>query len=55
MTSNSLAANEEHSIPSQTLKTISGFNVSVILGPNMCGFQYIWMMPWSPSDAKLYW
>ena len=56
MTSNSLTENEEHGIPSETLKTIFGLNASVVfLDPIMCGFQYIWTwrVLWSPSDAKL--
>ena len=59
MTSNSLTENEEHDIPSQILKTIFGLHASVIfasvifLDPNMCGFQYIYMVLWSPSDTKL--
>ena len=43
MTSNSLE-NEEHGIPSQILKTSFGLRASVILDPNMCGFQYIWRL-----------
>ena len=27
--------------------------LSYFLDPNMCGFQYIWRVLWSPSDAKL--
>ena len=39
MTSNSLAENEEHDIPSQILKTIFGLHASVIfLNSNMCDF-----------------
>ena len=53
MTANSLTENEEHGIPSQILKTIFGLNASVILDPNMCAFQYICRVLWSPSDAKL--
>ena len=54
MTSNSLTENEECDIPSQILGTIFGFHVSVILDPNMFGFQYICrVVPWSPSDTKL--
>ena len=48
MTSNSLTENEEHDIPSHFLKTIFGLHASVILDPNMCGFQYIWRVFWSP-------
>ena len=36
MTSNSLTENEEHGIPSQTLKTIFGLNVSVIFYTQIC-------------------
>ena len=53
MTSNSLTEKEEHGIPSQILKNIFGLHVSVILDPNMCGFQYICKVLWSPSDTKL--
>ena len=53
MTYNSLTDNEQHGIPLQTMKTIFGLNASVILDPNMCGFQYSWRVLWSPSDAKL--
>ena len=53
MTFNSLTENEEHGIPSQILKTIFGLHASVILDPNVCGFQYIWWVLWSPSDTKL--
>ena len=52
MTSNSLTENEEHDIPSQILKTIFWIaRLSYFLNPNMCGFQYIWRVLWSPSDA----
>ena len=37
MTSNSWTENEEHDIPSQTLKTIFGLHASVIFRP-----QYVW-------------
>ena len=37
MTSNPLTENEEHSIPSQVLKTIFGLHASVIFRP-----QYVW-------------
>ena len=53
MTSNSLTENEEHDISSQILKTIFGLHASVILDPNMWGFQYICRVLWSPSDTKL--
>ena len=53
MTSNSLTENEEHDIPSQIVKTIFGLHASDFLDPNMCGFQYICRVLWSPSDAKL--
>ena len=52
MTSNSLTDDEEHNIPSQIVYTIFGLHASVFLDPNMCGFQYICMVLWSPSDTK---
>ena len=30
-------------------------SLSYFLDPNMCGFQYIWKVIWSPSDTKLQW
>ena len=36
MTSNSLTENEEHSIPSQILKTIFGLHASVIFYTSIC-------------------
>ena len=53
MTSSSLTENEENGIPSQILKTISDCTPKLFLDPNMCGFQYIWTVLWSPSDTKL--
>ena len=53
MTSNSSTENEEHDMLSQILKTSFGLHASVILDPNMCGFQYIGRVIWSPSDTKL--
>ena len=53
MTSNSLTESEGHGIPSQTLKTILDWMPQLFLDPNTCGFQYIWRVPWFPSDAKL--
>ena len=38
MTFNSLTENVEHDIPSQILKNILVFYVSVIFRTNMCGF-----------------
>ena len=52
MTSYSLIEDEEHGIPSQTLKTIFNWIPQLFLDANMCGFQYIWRVLWSPSDAK---
>ena len=48
MTSNSLTENEEHDIPSQILKTIFYCDPQLFLNPNMCGFQYICWVLWSP-------
>ena len=45
MTSNSLTENEEHGIPSQTLKTIFGLNASVIFRP-----QYVWFPVYLKGD-----
>ena len=53
MTSNSLRENKEHDIPSQILKTIFELQASLLLDPNMCGFQYICTVLWPPSDTKL--
>ena len=53
MTSNSLTENEEHDILSQILKIIFGLHASVILDPNMCGFQYTCRVMWSPTQTKL--
>ena len=50
MTSNSLAENEEHDIPSQILKTIFGLHATVIfLDSNMWGFKHICRYFWSQT------
>ena len=49
MTSNSLTQNEEHDIPSQILQTIFGLHTSVILDPNICGFQVMCRVLWSQT------
>ena len=53
MTSNSLTENEER----YSLTNFEGqFWIECLghfLDTNMCGFQYIWRVLWSLSDAKL--
>ena len=51
MTSDSLTENEEHSIPSQILKTIFGLHVSFILDPYMYGFQHTCRVLWSQTPV----
>ena len=53
MTYNSLTENEEHNILLQILKTIFALHASVILDPNMCGFQYICRVIWFQTPPKL--
>ena len=48
MTSNSLSENEDHSFDDHFWIAYLSF-----LYPNMCGFQYIWRVIWSPSETKL--
>ena len=54
MTSNSLTVNEKHGIASQNFEGHFWIEcLGYFLDPNMCGFQYIWRVLWSPSNAKL--
>ena len=53
MTSNSLAENEEHDVPSQILRLFLDCMPQLFLDRNMYGFQYICRVLWSPSDTKL--
>ena len=48
MASDSPTENEENDIPSQILKTILDCMPQLFLDPNMCGFQYICRVLWSP-------
>ena len=48
MTSNSLAENEEHDIPSQILKTIFGLHASVIFYP-ICVISNPFVDSWNPK------
>ena len=52
MTSNSLAENEQHSLTDFEDRFWIAC-LGYFLDANMCGFQYICRILWSPSDTKL--